>query len=236
MTETTNPPPAQFDAYATGYADEVNKSLAFLGGVKVDYFTRVKAGTMLDLVSAHFGKSKGLDLLDVGCGVGQFHPLLAPHFASVTGIDMSAASVAEAAARNPQVRYDSYDGAALPYADASFDAAMTVCVMHHVPPAQWPAFAAELRRVVRPGGMVAVFEHNPVNPLTLRVVNNCEFDADAVLLRQRQVRDLLSGAGCRDVRSRAILSIPSTGPLTRRIDRALGVLGIGAQYFATGTA
>lgn len=236
MSETTNPTPAQFDAYAAGYADEVNKSLAFLGGVKVDYFTRVKAGMMLDLVAAHFGTGEGLDLLDVGCGVGQFHPLLAPHFGSVTGIDMSAASVAEAAARNPQVRYDSYDGAALPYPDASFDAAMTVCVMHHVPPAQWPAFAGEMRRVVKPGGLIAVFEHNPANPLTLRVVNNCEFDADAVLLRQRQVRDLLSGAGCRDVRSRAILSIPSSGPLTRRIDRALGRIGLGAQYFAVGTA
>jgi SAM-dependent methyltransferase len=238
MTKPTmdTAPEAQFDAYATGYDDEVNKSLAFLGGVKVDYFTRVKAGYLLDLLGAHFGATQGLNLLDVGCGVGNFHPLLSASVGSITGIDMSAASVAEAAARNPGVRYDSYDGARLPYADASFDAAMTVCVMHHVPPAQWPAFAAEMRRVVRPGGLVTVFEHNPVNPLTMRVVNNCEFDADAVLLRQREVRGLLAGAGCRNIASRAILSVPSAGPLSRKLDRALGRIGLGAQYYATGEA
>ncbi len=231
----SKPPTSQFDAYAGSYDEAVNQSLAFLG-VKVDYFTRVKAAYLLDLLAGHFGGTRDLDLLDVGCGVGNYHPLLAGEVASLSGCDLSADCLGQAAARNPGVAYRHYDGGRLPFADGQFDAAVTVCVMHHVPPAQWPAFVAELRRVVRPGGLAVVFEHNPFNPLTRRVVSNCAFDADAVLLRPGRTRALLADAGFTGLRSRSILSLPSIGPLTRRLDLALGRLPLGAQYFVQGTA
>lgn len=234
MTEQ-NTPRAQFDAYAASYDDEVNRSLAFTG-LKVDYFTRVKTAYLRDLLRAHFGASDSLDCLDVGCGTGNCHAELAPHVGTLTGTDISAASVAEAQARHPCLSYVPYDGHALPFADGGFDAVFTICVMHHVPPADWPAFAAELKRVTRPGGLAVVFEHNPFNPLTRRVVSNCEFDADAVLLRPGQTRALMEGAGFRQVASRAILSVPSRGAWSRRVDLALGRIGLGAQYYATGVA
>jgi SAM-dependent methyltransferase len=233
LTDPT--PPSQFDAYAGSYDAAVNQSLAFLG-VKVDYFTRVKTAYLLDLLTSHFGATAGLAVLDVGCGVGNYHPLLREHVRTLSGADVSAACVAQAEARNPGVTYRHYDGGRLPFADDAFDAVVTICVMHHVPPEHWPAFAAELKRVVRPGGLAVVFEHNPLNPLTRRVVSNCAFDADAVLLRQGRTRALLAEAGFGAVGGRSILSIPSAGPLTRRIDLALGRLALGAQYFARGVA
>jgi SAM-dependent methyltransferase len=226
---------AQFDAYATTYADEVNRSIAFMG-LKVDYATQVKAGYLLDLLARHFGDPAKVRLLDIGCGTGGSHPLIAGKLASLCATDVSAGSVAEAAGANPGVDYRPYDGTRLPYDDARFDAAMTICVMHHVPPPQWPAFAAEMKRIVRPGGLALVFEHNPLNPLTRRAVSNCAFDADAVLLGQRRTRALLEGAGFREVNSRAILTIPSFGPATRAIDFALGRLSLGAQFVASGVA
>lgn len=233
---TEHPPrPSQFDAYAGSYDEAVNQSLAFLG-MKVDYFTRVKAAYLLDLLQDHFGATRQLDLLDVGCGVGNYHALVAGQVGSLSGADVSAACLEQAGQRNPAVTYRHYDGGRLPFADDQFDAATTICVMHHVPPAQWEAFAAEMKRVVKPGGLAVVFEHNPLNPLTRRVVSNCEFDRDAVLLRQGRTRALLAGAGFRDVRSRAILSVPSGGRMTRRLDLALGRLALGAQYFVRGVA
>jgi SAM-dependent methyltransferase len=226
---------AQFDIYAKSYADDVNRSLAFLG-VKVDFATKVKAGFLLDLLARHFGNTKMVDLLDIGCGTGGCHRLITGKLASLSATDVSSKSVAVAAARNPGVDYLPYDGLRLPYEDNQFDAAMTICVMHHVSPLQWPAFAAEMKRIVRPGGLAMVFEHNPLNPVTRRAVSNCEFDADAVLLGQRRTRSLLKGAGFKDVRSRAILSVPSFGPKTRAIDFALGRLSLGAQYVASGVA
>ena len=225
---------AQFDSYADSYAEAVNQSIGFLG-VKVDYFTRVKVDYMIDLLDTHFGGSDRVAMLDVGCGVGQSHPLYAPRLGSLTGTDVSAPCLDRAAARNPGVAYQAYDGTRLPWDDNRFDAVMTTCVMHHVPPAQWPQFAAELARVVRPGGLVTVFEHNPFNPLTRRAVNTCPFDDDAVLLSQRRTRALLRDAGLVNVQSRAILSIPPVGPVSRRVDLALGHLSLGAQYIAHGT-
>ena len=62
-----------------------------------------------------------------------------------------------------------------------------------------------MARVLRPGGIAAIFEHNPLNPLTRRVVSNCVFDEDAVLLRRRRARGLLRQAGL----------VPVRGPLHR---------------------
>jgi SAM-dependent methyltransferase len=226
---------AKFDRYAQCYEAEVNRSLGLLQG-KADYFTRVKADYLLDLVSAHFGGTDHVALLDVGCGTGNLHPLISPVLGSVTGADISRVSLDRAAARNPGNRYLHYDGERLPFADDSFDAATAVCVMHHVPPAQWPQFCAEMHRVLKPGGFALVFEHNPLNPLTRRVVANCKFDDDAVLLGQGQLRGLLGDAGFSQATSRAILSIPSFGRATRAVDRVLGLLPLGAQYYVQAQA
>lgn len=222
---------AEFDQFADRYEDIVNKSLGLMP-FKVDYFTRVKAAYFLALLRRHFGATAGLSVLDIGCGTGNLHALIDAELGALSGVDLSASSLERASAANPGVDYVHYDGTRLPYADASFDAAITVCVMHHVPPAQWPAFAAEMRRVVRPGGIAAVFEHNPRNFLTRRTVDRCELDADAVLLPMANTRSLLAGAGFGQVTIRSILSIPSFGPLSRRLDLVLGRLGLGAQYFA----
>ena len=226
---------AQFDAYAGSYEEEVNRSLAFLG-LKVDYFTRVKAAYLIDRLAGHFGETRSLKLLDIGCGVGAGHSAIQGQLGALCGTDVSRDCLAQAARRNPWASYRGYDGVRLPYADGEFDTAVTICVMHHVPPAQWQAFAAEMKRVVRPGGLALVFEHNPLNPLTRRVVSNCEFDADAVLLPQRRTRALLADAGFRDIASRAILSIPSFGRTTRKLDLAIGRLALGAQYLAQGVS
>ncbi len=226
---------AKFDRYADDYHDAVNRSLGLLEG-KADYFTRVKAAYLLDLVAAHFGSCRDVALLDVGCGTGGLHPLISGELGSLSGVDISRDSLERAKERNPANAYLHYDGEHLPFADAMFDAVTTVCVMHHVPPAQWPRFCAEMRRVLKPGGLAMVFEHNPFNPLTRRVVSNCEFDDDAVLLRQGDLRGLLADAGFSSVSSRSILSIPSFGKATRAIDRLLGLMPLGAQYFVRAQA
>lgn len=225
----------EFDAYAHSYDQAVNDSLAFLG-MKVDYFTRVKAAYLTDLLARHFGDTARLDLLDVGCGIGNYHGRLIDQVRTISGTDLSHDCLAQAARQNPEVAYRQYDGTRLPYDDGCFDAVFTICVLHHVPPAQWPGFVAEMKRVTKPGGLVVVFEHNPFNPLTRRVVSNCEFDKDAVLLRQSGTRALLRAAGLSDVRSRSIISILSIGRISRQFDLLLGRLGLGAQYFVQASA
>ena len=54
-----------------------------------------------------------------------------------------------------------------------------------------------------------VFEHNPKNPLTMRVVNRCPFDRDAVLLKSAETVRLFEQAGFEAVERRYILTIPA---------------------------
>jgi ubiquinone/menaquinone biosynthesis C-methylase UbiE len=226
---------AEFDAYSGAYDAAVNDAIAFTG-LKVDYFTRVKADYLIDLIAEHHGDPRKSSVLDVGCGVGNFHGVLEGRVGKISGVDVSDASIKRARERNPAVDYQSYGGERLPFADASFDVVFTVCVMHHVPPAQWPLFTAEMKRVLKPGGMVAVFEHNPRNPLTQRIVSNCVFDKNAVLLRSEKTRALMSEAGFTDLQERFIISIPPSGKFLRFVDLLLGRLPFGAQYFVKATA
>jgi SAM-dependent methyltransferase len=222
-----------FDTYKHTYSSTVNDAIAFTG-FTVDFFTKVKADYIVDIAARQFLGRKDISVLDIGCGVGNYHKLLSPSFARLAGVDVSSECIATARSRNVDVEYKSYDGLTLPYGSGSFDLAFTICVMHHVPPSQWQNFAAEMHRVVRPGGLALVFEHNPLNPLTMRAVNNCPFDDDAVLLRSGRTRKLLQDAGFSGVKTRFILSVPAKNKLLRSFDRLFSWAPFGAQYYVSG--
>src|SRR5213079_2165552 len=118
----------------------------------------------VELARRNLGEPGELDVLDVGCGPGETDSFLEDAFRSLHGVDLSAAMIERAAERNPWAEYSSYGrGDQLPYADGSFDLSFAVCVLHHVPPGERPSLVEEIRRVTRPGGLVAIFEHNPWN-------------------------------------------------------------------------
>jgi SAM-dependent methyltransferase len=222
-----------FDPYSDRYDQAVNQAIAF-SGLELDFFVRVKAEYLLDMLKQHFGSSARIDLLDVGCGIGNYHQYWMGRVGSISGVDVSKKSVARAAERNPGVQYQAYDGEQLPFADASFDAVVTICVVHHVDPPKRPKFVSELRRVLRPGGLAVVFEHNPSNVLTRRVVSNCEFDEGVELLPRQETEELMIQAGLIEPRSRFILSIPAFTTLLRKLDGLLSGLKWGAQYATLG--
>jgi ubiquinone/menaquinone biosynthesis C-methylase UbiE len=223
----------EFDQYNESYDEAVNRAISF-SGQKVESFTRAKADDLLRTIASHFNSPRHLNLLDVGCGIGNYHPLLIPFVGSVSGVDVSSACIAKAQERNPMVSYTAYDGDQLPFGDQQFDVTFCICVLHHVPPKRWPQFTREMRRVTRTGGLVVVYEHNPKNPLTRKVVRDCAFDRDAVLLTMAQTRQLLTTAGCSDVSTRSILTLPPIGGFVEKLDSLFAKLPLGSQYCATG--
>jgi arsenite methyltransferase len=100
-------------------------------------------------------------VLEVGCGTGAIARTLAdrPEVASVVGLDPSAALLERArelAASRSNVTFREGDGAALPFADATFDAVVLHRVLAHVPEPE--RVLAEAARVLRPGGGLAIFD------------------------------------------------------------------------------
>jgi ubiquinone/menaquinone biosynthesis C-methylase UbiE len=224
---------SEFDAHSQDYDRKVNQALAF-SGLRVDYFTKVKAAYLLDIIADAFGAARKVDLIDIGCGIGNYHPSLSPRVGRLAGVDVSADCIETARRRNGAVEYATFDGRILPYPDDSFDVAIAICVLHHVPVTDRPGLLNEVRRTLRPNGRLVIFEHNPSNPLTMRVVNNCEFDKNAVLLKRSECERLLNESGFSDVTSKFILTAPSFGRFTRKIDSMFSSLSFGAQYYTIG--
>ncbi len=225
---------ALFDSYDKSYGAVVQSSIDF-SGLPHSFFMSAKADLLRDLIAARLGHEQKPAALDVGCGVGEFHPYVRGMFRRLCGTDVSASSIAQAQQNNPEVEYEACDGEVLPHADATFDLATAICVMHHVPPKQWLTFVHELRRVVRPGGLVCVIEHNPFNPLTRLAVSRCELDRDAVLLPAGQTQRLMAQAGLRNAATRYFLLLPWSTPLMRRIEYGIRRVPLGAQYAAFAT-
>jgi ubiquinone/menaquinone biosynthesis C-methylase UbiE len=138
---------------------------------------------------------------DLGCGTGQVASLLAPCVKQVIGVDQSAAMLKAAAKRtaafdNVELRRGSLE--ALPLEPASCDAALLLLALTYV--TEEAAVAAELGRVVRPGGRVVV-------------VDLLRHDRDDFRREMGQhsngftpgaLAELLTAAGFRDVTSRPL--------------------------------
>lgn len=97
-------------------------------------------------------------VLDVGCGTGQFALIAARAGAHVNGCDISANWIARARERAQQENlsacFEEADAEALPYRDAQFDVVASLIGAMFAP--RPDCVAAELTRVCRPGGTIAM--------------------------------------------------------------------------------
>lgn len=107
---------------------------------------------------SNLGVQAGTKLLDVGCGSGQLALIAARAGAQVTGCDIATNWIEKARARareeNLKVQFHEADAEALPYDDANFDAVVSLIGAMFAPNPE--LVAAELTRVCRPGGMIAM--------------------------------------------------------------------------------
>jgi SAM-dependent methyltransferase len=105
----------------------------------------------------------GTWLLDVGCGAGQLALIAARAGARVTGCDISTNWLEKAreraAVEDLEIAFEEGDAEALPYADGQFDAVVSLIGAMFAP--RPDLVAAELTRVCRPGGMIAMANWTP---------------------------------------------------------------------------
>jgi len=109
----------------------------------------------LDTLSMGFGDH----VLDFGCGVGRLSFALAERVRTVTGVDIASSMIDYATRLNQEpdrIRFEHYDGRLLPFGDDTFDSVLSLIVLQHVPPPVQVSALMELRRVVRPGGVLVV--------------------------------------------------------------------------------
>lgn len=95
---------------------------------------------------------------DCGCGSGQAAVLLARHFAEVVASDPSAAQIANAT-RHERIRYSVAAAEDSGLATASIDLIVVAQALHWF---DFARFYAEVRRVARPGGVLAALSYGPL--------------------------------------------------------------------------
>jgi SAM-dependent methyltransferase len=224
---------AEFDLLADEYyrQHEINVAIT---GEKPEYFAEYKIADLALLV-----QEKSLaagQIFDFGSGIGNSVPFFRQYFgqSELHCGDISARSIEVAQARFPggQEKYVLI-GNAIPLPAQSQDIVFSACVFHHIPREDHQYWLAELRRVTRPGGLLVIYEHNPLNPLTVRAVNTCPLDINARLIRSGTMRKHVLAGGWEDTRVDYRIFYPSFFKSLRYLERYLGWLGLGAQYRLT---
>jgi ubiquinone/menaquinone biosynthesis C-methylase UbiE len=224
---------AEFDQYAGEYTRTVQDAIG-ASGESVEFFAQLK----VQLMGRVLDPDKPSSILDFGCGIGNTTRALASHFraSTVDGFDVSPESTRIADGMTPdsggQIRYVSGQGSSLPFPDDTFDAVFAACVFHHIDEGERLHWAQELKRVLRPGGRLFLFEHNPLNPLTVRVVRRIPFDAGVVLLRPWSTRSMLRTAGYEADSPWFYFFFPAALRALRRAEILLRHVPLGAQYLA----
>lgn len=220
-----------FDQYAGRYT-ELHRASIHASGEEPAFFAAYKAGYIAAQLGAK-ASAAPLSLLDFGCGIGNSIRHLRHAFpdAQLHGADPSGESIQLAVRSHAHdAAFRTIDGAALPYPDDSFDIVQAACVFHHIRPDERSAWMGEIGRVLKPGGSIFAFEHNVLNPLTVKAVLDCPFDEDAILLPRRELVQLAHAAGLHRVRARYIVFFPRPLALLRPLEPLMGWIPFGAQY------
>jgi len=219
-----------FDEFAEEYREIHNKAIK-ISGADSNYFSEYK---VVEIKKSE--QNSRINLLDFGCGDGNSSIYFRKHFEKMTinGIDISEESIRKAKEKNiPDAAFQPFNGLEIPHPDNTFDVVFTSMVFHHIEHRLHANILKEIRRVLVPGGRFYIFEHNPNNPLTRKIVRECIFDQDAVLLKPNYCKNIINQAGFRD----ANINFTIFFPRHRLLNWATGLepmlkwLPIGAQYY-----
>lgn len=181
-----------FDDYAKDYREIHTKNIQVFSGKDSGYFGEYK----VRIIRQELNGNKKVRILDLGCGDGLSAVFFKKYFPGMQydGLDISKESIhqAEQKIQKRNISFRMYDGKTIPFDDDSFDIILIACVLHHVPYDEHYGLLKECQRVLKERGNLYIFEHNPFNPVTRKIVNTCPFDEDAVLIRAGRMKHLLS--------------------------------------------
>ena len=168
--------PPEFDQYALSYPESLNDPIRNRFALDPLHFHRRKWYLIRSVLKRFEVATEDQSWLDVGCGQGQLLDLAGGHFRRAVGCDPSTVMLPDHA---PFTVCEQVSPVELPFDDGSFDFVTAVCVYHHVHGGARTDLTNEIKRVLAPGGLCCIIEHNPLNPATQVIVRRCAVDVDA---------------------------------------------------------
>ncbi len=222
-----------FDEFAENYRD-IHTTAIKISGADSYYFAESRVRML-----GSFEKNILSKVLDLGCGDGVSEIFMQQYFSEwqVEGIDISAKSIEVANGKKlSNANFTVYDGANIPFPDNYFDKVFVAGVFHHVVFDLHAALFKEISRVLKPGGSLLIFEHNPLNPLTRYLVNTCVFDKDARLVRSSRLMELIKKNSFTISHRIFFIFFPLRGILSKLVftEKYLHWLPLGGKYLIRG--
>ncbi len=217
--------PVDFDEYAKNYNQLLQEDTAFFSS-NDEYFAKYKVKLMFEQVASPVGR-----VLEYGCGIGRNIPYLQQAFpgAEIVGSDISESSLEVARKNNAGIKFVQEGLHAEPL--GQFDVIFVAGVFHHVPLNHRLVVGKKLFDYLLPHSLLFVFEHNPFNPVTRHIVSHCPYDEDAVLLRPKELREILKQSGLFIERKAFCLFFPPRFSVLSRLEEKLGWCPFGGQYW-----
>lgn len=210
------------------YEAELGRGLV-LSGEDSSFFARGRVARVAE-VCRHAGLAPSA-LLEFGCGTGINLPWLRDAFpgARLVGLERSPEMLSAARGRFAGepielVRDEAFDET------GTIDLVFVNGVFHHIEPSERPAAIAAIRQCMAPGGLLALFENNPLNPGAMWVMKRIPFDRDARPIWPWALVRLVREAGFTVPRVRSYFYFPRALRLLRPLEPALERLPLGAQY------
>jgi SAM-dependent methyltransferase len=219
-----------FDKYANEYEKILDDDLEFFGKEN-GYFAEYKVKIVKDTISG-----EPQSILEYGCGIGLNLRYFKKYFPSskISGCDISGKSIQLASKENSDVNFFIIDDESLNERNEEFDLIFVSCVFHHITPELRSDSITKIKNLLKRGGSLYIFEHNPLNPVTRKIVKDCPWDKDAVLLNTNETIELMNKAGFEISEKKFTLFFPAQLGFLRPLEKFLGYVPLGGQYFVKG--
>lgn len=217
----------EFDKFARDY-EALFKPWLKIAGASREYF----ACSRLNWLSYLLRDDKIVPrrVMDFGCGTGMSLPLLADILKAehVVGLDTSEESLAVARETVESSVELATPGKYLPQQD--LDLVFCNGVFHHIPVSERPAAVDYVYRCLRPGGVFAMWENNPWNPIQSFAMKHSEIDKNAIPLPPPESYRLVASERFQVIRTDYLFFFPGYFSWLRPLEKWLIRVPLGAQY------
>ena len=218
-----------FDDYADSYYQLLKDQKGTFKFFAPDryYFIKYKIDLLSNIV-----KTNPKNILDYGCGIGLSLPYLLSYFPTslISATDISENSLSLVSKNFPDINVIQDND--LP--DNSFDFIYCAGVFHHIDPKDRKLVLKKLFKCLKINGLLCIFEHNPYNPITRKMVSSCEFDDDAELITKTNMKELMEISSFQILEESYTLFFPKILSKFNLLESYLGWLPLGGQYFLIG--
>ena len=216
-----------FDQYAEEY-DKILSDDLKVYGEESGYFAEYKVEIVKNKM-----KNKPEKILDFGCGIGRNIQYFKKYFSDskIFGCDISEKSIEIAKKNNPDVEFFLLNDENIKANFDKFDLIFTSCVFHHIEPVLRKNSMKSISNMMKQNGLFFIFEHNPLNPVTRKIVKDCVWDTDAILLSKKETITMTELSGLKVKKIQYTLFFPAFLRMFRFLEAYFGFIPLGGQYY-----